>query len=383
MKTIICGPPHSGKSVLIANLQKLMPTDSFQRITANGDGEGAWSNNPNQEEVMSVRVKTKNTPEEFSMWTRLIETAQQDIVLVDIGGRIQEDKIPLFNASDSFVIVCSRMMMEKEPDIVNRWKAMGEECGCQCIGIVMTVLGGKDELYATEPYFHGQLSDMERGRYNLDSPVLKALADTIITKSNYVPTINFHEIAHRLGARKSWKTQRGVSVEHSVISFGMAPALYQLLQEEYKDFGFAKLSGADTNMVASIAANCLCGETPERISIYDYWTNSFVPLAKLEKSPNPNEQNNGLIVNIIEDDSSVKLKYTIPDLGIDTAHFQEYKLPIIDETKKLFISGRFPNWFMASIVVSYKSAEVYLHVPGKGYVCVKSEINQNLGNLNN
>lgn len=381
MKTIICGPPHSGKSVLIANLQKLMPTDSFQRITANGDGEGAWSNNPNQEEVMSVRVKTNNTPEEFAFWTKLIKTAQQDIVLVDIGGRIQEDKIPLFEASDSFIIVCSRFMLEKEHDIIDRWKALGEECGCECIGIVMTVLGGKDELYSTDSYFYGQLSDMERGKYNLDSPVLKALAETIIVKSNYTPIINFNEIAHRLGTSLTWKTNNGIKVERSYIPYANASALFQILQDEYKDIGYAKLVGADTNITAAIAADCLCGDTPERISLYDYWTNSFIALAKLDKSTCPNEYNNGLTVNVIETETTVTLKYKIPDLGIDTAHYQQYQLPIIDESKFLFISGRFPNWFMASLVINYKSPEVHLHVPGKGYICVRSQIKENLGSL--
>ena len=57
MKTIICGPPHSGKSVFISNLVKLLPSGHYIRINANGDGEGTWSNNPNQEDVMKTRVK--------------------------------------------------------------------------------------------------------------------------------------------------------------------------------------------------------------------------------------------------------------------------------------------------------------------------------------
>lgn len=107
MKTIICGPPHSGKSVLVNNLTWLLPSDSYQVIRANGDGEGLWSNNPNQHDVQAARKKGTNNPEDFARWQRQIETATQDIVIADIGGRIGDDKRGLFKACDSFVVLSS------------------------------------------------------------------------------------------------------------------------------------------------------------------------------------------------------------------------------------------------------------------------------------
>lgn len=379
MKTILCGPPHSGKSVLFANLQELLPTDSFQRITANGDGEGAWSNNPNQEDVMSVRVKTKNSPEEFAFWTQLIREAQKDIVLIDIGGRIQDDKIPIFEASDSFIIVCSRDMQEKDPDIIDKWKAFGTSNGCECLAIITTVLDGNEEIYSTEPLLKCQLSGLERGHYILESHVLKNLAETIIAKSEYIPTINFHEISHRLKCCRTWKTKEGISVEHSIFPQEIAPELWRLLKSEYSNFGPTKLVGADSNWVACVAATCLCTSASCHIRVFDYWTNTFIQLSKLEKHETPNEMNNGLIVEITENEQYVKLQYNIPDLGIDTTNFSKYKIPHINESKKLLISGRFPNWFMASIVLSYNSEEKYIHIPGKGYVCVESKDENKLG----
>jgi hypothetical protein len=90
-----------------------MPSESFQRITANGDGEGTWSNNPNQSDVMAVRIKGSNTAEDFAQWRKQIQTAKQDIVLVDIGGRLQDDKGPLFDACDSFIVVSNSEDMIK------------------------------------------------------------------------------------------------------------------------------------------------------------------------------------------------------------------------------------------------------------------------------
>lgn len=45
---IVCGPPHSGKSVFAASLEKLLPADGYETIRVHKDGEGDWSNNPNR-----------------------------------------------------------------------------------------------------------------------------------------------------------------------------------------------------------------------------------------------------------------------------------------------------------------------------------------------
>ena len=134
MKTIVCGPPHSGKSVLVSNLVRLMPTDSFQRITANGDGEGTWSNNPNQEDVKPVRYKSSNSPQEFANWHERIVTATQDIVLVDVGGKIQADKSPLFDACDSFIVISN------DPEKIKEWMRFGEQHNCTCLARLLYTL---------------------------------------------------------------------------------------------------------------------------------------------------------------------------------------------------------------------------------------------------
>lgn len=57
MKIVFCGPSHSGKSVLIANLIKKLPSDGYTIVRACPDGEGVWSNNANQAETRMVRKK--------------------------------------------------------------------------------------------------------------------------------------------------------------------------------------------------------------------------------------------------------------------------------------------------------------------------------------
>lgn len=59
LKIFFYRPPHSGKSVFIANLIDKMPTDAYTIIRACPDGEGTWSNNKNQNETTIVRKKGK------------------------------------------------------------------------------------------------------------------------------------------------------------------------------------------------------------------------------------------------------------------------------------------------------------------------------------
>lgn len=85
MKIVFCGPPHSGKSVFIANLIDKMPTDAYTIIRACPDGEGTWSNNKNQKETTNVRKKGKFTKSFIDDACKAIDNQSNKIVLVDVG----------------------------------------------------------------------------------------------------------------------------------------------------------------------------------------------------------------------------------------------------------------------------------------------------------
>lgn len=375
MKTIVCGPPHSGKSVLISNLVKLMPSDSFQRITANGDGEGTWSNNPNQMDVMSVRHKSSNSPQEFANWKRRIETAIQDIVLIDIGGRLQDDKGPLFDAADSFIILSS------DPELTPKWKTFGESHNCRCIAIIESSLTEQECVFSTNPYLHARISGLERGNKLIGSIVLSALAECIVENSCYKHTqvIDLYDIGKKLGCSKSWFTHTGVEVSNVFFTTDKAAALYDYLVDTYSPIGRYKLNGAKVNWVACIASTCLCTDNVSDISFYDEWTDTYINPAILEQTED--YSNSDLDISIKETETAILLSFVIKSVDLDANNFTNYKLPKIDTGKALYISGRFPNWFTVSVLKSYSNKEKYLHQPGIGYYCVESSNKKYLGNL--
>ena len=86
MRVVLCGPPHSGKSVLISNIINKLPSNSYEVVRATPDGEGIWSNNENQKETSLVRKKMKFTDEFVNNICEDIDKRRNDIILVDVGG---------------------------------------------------------------------------------------------------------------------------------------------------------------------------------------------------------------------------------------------------------------------------------------------------------
>lgn len=374
MKTIVCGPPHSGKSVLIANLLRYMPSDSYLRINANGDGEGTWSNNTDQEEIRRNRHKSRNTPEKFAIWASNISHAFQDVVLIDIGGKLQDDKGPLFDAADSFIVLSSN------PDVVMDWIQFGEAHGCRCLAVIDSTLEDDECIYSEDPFLHAKISGLERGRSILTSTVLKTLADHILVASGYKRTrfIDFTEVGEKLGCALSWNTSQGTPVTHLHFDAEHGPELYRYLSDVFKPFSKYSAYGLKTNWIAAIVSICLqkC-QSSSSISFFDDRTGTYKAASLLTKTSDP-EHNIGW--EISETDRDVFLRLEHVPYGVDLGDTYRMTLPIIDETKRLFLSGRLPIWTAASILMSYSSKEQYLFQPGNHYICVKSEDVRNLGN---
>ena len=142
MKIVFCGPPHSGKSVFIANLIDKLPSDGYTIIRACPDGEGTWSNNKNQKETSIVRKKGKFTQSFIDNACKAIDNQTNKIVLVDVGGVMSKENEQVFQHCDSFVVLSSDEEKKKE------WLEFGQKLGLQCIGCLDSSLEGQEEIYS-------------------------------------------------------------------------------------------------------------------------------------------------------------------------------------------------------------------------------------------
>ncbi|MBO4379527.1 MAG: hypothetical protein J5784_00830 [Muribaculaceae bacterium] len=380
MKTIVCGPPHSGKSVFISNLVRLMPSGAYHRINANGDGEGTWSNNPCQDDVMSVRIKGTNLPEDFENWAELIKSATRDVVLVDIGGRLQDDKIPLFEACDNFVVV------SKSEEEMAEWIAFGESCGRKCFATVLSVRDGRshDEILGTSPYLQTALSGLERGHELTGTNVMRSVAQEIVAASGYngfVPhigndEIDLFEIGRQLGCGHIWHTKSGIPVTSVWFTPDMAKPLCRYLSDNYEKGRHLKIYGTKALWVICLVASCLYDGKSINLELEDDVTENLVAPRIFERSSHYDRN----LISVEERPSCTKLSYHVVN-NIARSAFSDHKVPDVAADKPIFISGKFPVWFAVSLLLTYYGHDVYLHIPGIGYIKVAGGDEATLGDF--
>ncbi|MCF0207021.1 MAG: hypothetical protein HUK15_06290 [Bacteroidales bacterium] len=379
MKTIVCGPPHSGKSVFISNLVKQLPSGHYIRINANGDGEGTWSNNPNQDDVMKVRVKGTNDAEDFKRWRSQIESAKKDIVIVDIGGRLHDDKISLFEACDSFIVVsnCEKVMQE--------WIRFGTSHGCACIGTILSKLEGNENIESKEPYIQGEMSGLERGRRIKNSELLNAIASAIIDRSGFkehkkperANVVDMYDIGVKLGMYEHTTTEKGKDIFNVWYQPEKAPLLYNYLKENYVKMPKYRIYGARSIWASCLVASCLAEIGVRKLDVFAHKSERYISAHKI---PIGNNENNPLKISIVENEECVLLKVALPTRFTPEIS-QKATLPPLNPNKKFLLSGKMPSWFAVGIILSYSNREKYIHLPGIGYIKIEDSDANNLGEI--
>ena len=182
MKIILCGPPHSGKSVFLCNLIVRTPNDLRATIRACPDGEGTWSNNPNQKETSNVRIKGEFTRYFVESCCKEIDRQTNKIVFVDVGGKRTIVNEQIFKHCDAFIVISNNKDEAKE------WLKFGRSLGLECIGCLESSLEGKEKVVEIEPYekektyLKGRIVGLERGKILEDSIVLDKFALMIMQK---------------------------------------------------------------------------------------------------------------------------------------------------------------------------------------------------------
>jgi len=173
-KVIVCGPPHSGKSVFLANLMRLLPPDSFYLAFAAPDGEWHWSNFGDQDLVAVVRQKGRFSENFVGSMVSSIEANEQPLVLVDTGGVRSEANEAIFDVCDACIILSSK------PEEIVAWHQFAGEHGVEVLAELDSVLVGTCKLYGKQEdgVVRGRISGLERG-HTIQSETLEAVASRL------------------------------------------------------------------------------------------------------------------------------------------------------------------------------------------------------------
>lgn len=161
----IGGPPHSGKSVFLAELYRQLlhccPSKVFLQ-RACPDGEGMWSNEADPEIVQQIRRKAAFSEEFVAVTLRGIEqlgrNPQHQIVLVDLGGKRTAENAELLKRSTHCIILSSN------PDEISQWQAFATREGCEILATFHSQL-----IFCSDPGSDRQLDTTARSTLQADS----------------------------------------------------------------------------------------------------------------------------------------------------------------------------------------------------------------------
>lgn len=144
MTVAVGGPPHSGKSVFLAELYRQLlarrPSGVFLQ-RACPDGEGMWSAEADPALVAEIRRKGSFSQEFMLFVLRGIENLGRrfPILLLDLGGRRTAENAEILQRSTHLVILSSKEE-EDEP-----WQEFAAAEGCKTLAIFRSrLIKGED-----------------------------------------------------------------------------------------------------------------------------------------------------------------------------------------------------------------------------------------------
>ncbi|MCS7054654.1 MAG: hypothetical protein NZM18_00535 [Thermoflexales bacterium] len=170
---LIGGPPHSGKSVLAYSLSQALRARKIAHylLRAAPDGEGDWAQMMDPSSVHAIRFKGAWTAE----WVRIVcrdLAARVMPLLVDIGGKPQEDQMVIFDQCTGAILLTPN---DQE---AAHWRRLVGSRGLPIIADLRSVLEGENKLQPAENgELRGTLSGLHRGRGVIGDHALDALAE--------------------------------------------------------------------------------------------------------------------------------------------------------------------------------------------------------------
>jgi len=170
MKIIICGPPHSGKSVLREGLKKAIlaiPNASYPYfITACPDGEGAWFQETASrfpEESLKLKEEYKRalggfTPEFVERVSDSIKKCSLPLTFADIGGILDIiNKKICMNATHAIILF-------NNYSNIHDWRKFCYDLGLKIIAEIYSDYNGKeDSTEIMDGLLIGTVHHLERG----------------------------------------------------------------------------------------------------------------------------------------------------------------------------------------------------------------------------
>lgn len=299
---------------------------------------------------------------------------------------MSEENKQVFQHCDSFVVLSSNEQKKHE------WLEFGQDAGLKCIGCLDSSLEGKEEIYSRIPFFQGRIVGLERGKILENSSIIKAIVSDIVQKSKYgekseTKSKNFEgtiiddtELGFELGYGKEIFTENGTPIKQVKWSENALSKIYKSIREKVNSEQPIRINGIRANFILCGICKVAKQRGAKDISVYDIRTKSYIPIRDLPKKKGL-KQTDGLSYNILENKENIFMDIDITKEQYSLNDYEQCVLPQIEKGKNLYLSGRIPLWLLASISISYDSNRIFTFQPGKGFTCISSIDEKDLGTI--
>lgn len=395
MRIVICGSPHSGKTVFSTSLYKACPEKYTYMVRGCPDGEGVFSNNPDQDYLIkSVRRKGNLTPEYAKEIKEQIENETAPIILIDVGGKITPENETIFSACNYAII------LDSNNEQMEKWRRFCQSQNVNILAEIKSILDktkDKSEIYGEFP-IKANMYNLERGTNKSNDTLIKelvsAISEPLIAQGmeqrgkellSQDDVLNMRHIAECFNMIDSadnieWKRECASDVYHYIRGF---------CDEKRK----IKLFESRANWITGLACEAAENTGIEEILLYDARQNRYIQTRSLELDSGLKSDLVGEFerYELIEDTiylyqiqkgDEVMLHFELnPNRTITEEDLNHIKLPQIDDSKKIFISGRLPLWLFASVSRSFQNSEKSVLQPGIGFIQFSSCKSKKLGSV--
>jgi CRISPR-associated protein Csx3 len=201
VKVVLCGSPHTGKTVLRDGLKKAIreqldaPDDFFYVVSGCPDGDyPAWIadtaiNDLELAEKLRKDYKAKKfTPELAQAIARGIKVIENPLLLFDVGGKITpENEEIMCGATHAIILAPTGGVCTK---LKGFWQKYQWQRFCQKLNLIVVAIiysdyrGKEDKVYRQTPLFKGSVHYLERGKDVSSRPTIQALARSIVNLIN-------------------------------------------------------------------------------------------------------------------------------------------------------------------------------------------------------
>ncbi|OGL94690.1 hypothetical protein A2348_03095 [Candidatus Uhrbacteria bacterium RIFOXYB12_FULL_58_10] len=349
-RIVVCGPPHSGKSVFVQQLRdRLLSTGLIGVIEGCPDGEGGWAGATDQDLVGDLRVKGKFTPEFVDWVIRSVSEAQQPVTLVDVGGIRSPENQRIFRECDAFIVLANPEKVGPDGrSELELWHEFGEAMGCRPLALLWSVLHGESSLDSQPDaeVISGTQAGLERGT-RVESPVIDALVQclTLLAGIAFAPGeleagVHTGRLVKGLGISTAEQDSRlGIRPWHAAPSVALSRAAL--------DGDVCRVWGAGPSWLYAALACAARGS----VELWDIRL-GYVLVPELQLAIEPD----GLQWRVEEHDGVRVVSFSIPGGVISVDDLAAIHPPVLPQGAPVVLSGRGPHWLMVSVAAAYARA---------------------------